>query len=75
MRGFVASVPVALVLTGGCGPDYIGTPCTPSEEYDEAFLGFDPGEIKIDTTSDPNVVCLVYHFRGRSTCPYGQDKA
>ena len=59
---------------GGCGPDYIGTPCIPSEEYDEAFLGYDPGEYKLDATSDPNVVCLVYHFRGRSTCPYGQNK-
>ena len=39
-----------------------------------AFLGYDPGEVRIDTTSDPNIVCLVYHFRGRTTCPYGQDK-
>jgi hypothetical protein len=75
MRGLVASIPVVLVWMGGCGPSYIGTPCTPTyEEDDPTFLGFDPGEIGIDTTSDPNVVCLAYHFRGRTTCPYGQDK-
>lgn len=58
-----------------CQPSYVGTPCVPSEEYDEAFLGYDPGEVRVDTTSDPNIVCLVYHFRGRTTCPYGQDKS
>ena len=75
MRGVVASIPIALVLVGGCGPSYIGTPCVGSEEYDEAFLGYDPGEVRVSTTSDPDVVCLAYHFRGRATCPYGQDKA
>jgi hypothetical protein len=75
VRGVVASVPIAVVLMGGCGPSYIGTPCTPTYEEDDAtFLGYDPGEITMDTTSDPDTVCLVYHFRGRTTCPYGQDK-
>ncbi len=77
MRGIVAAL-ACTVLVVGCDPGLpaIGTPCVPSSESDPAFLGFDPGEVVADLpypNADPGeIVCLVNHFRGRVTCPYGQ---
>jgi hypothetical protein len=74
-----------LFIASACGGEVanryngaqIGQPCTPAEEADTAFLGFDAQQVSVELPTpdaDPGVlVCLVNHFRGRVTCPYGQD--
>jgi hypothetical protein len=56
----------------------VGQPCTPAVESSPSFDGFDPQEVAVELPSpdaDPGqIVCLADHFRGRVTCPYGQDK-
>jgi hypothetical protein len=55
----------------------IGAPCIPAIESEASFRGFDIGEVSVELpnpTADPGqLVCLADHFRGRVTCPYGQD--
>jgi hypothetical protein len=74
-----------LVIALGCNiddtPFGIGDPCVPDYEYDTTFLGFELSEVHVDRS--PQLagfecganICIVNHFRGRITCPYGQDKA
>ncbi len=52
----------------------VGDPCTPAQERDPTFLGFDEKEVNLETKSPACAtgVCLVNHFRGRVSCPYGQ---
>lgn len=63
----------------GCGDEGVGDPCTPEQEYDPAFNGFDEKEVNVESKSFQcrTRICLVNHFRGRVSCPYGQsaDKA
>ena len=66
-----------LVLTGpGCATEGVGDPCVPEQEYDANFLGFSEGEVSVESKSFQcrSRLCLVNHFRGRVTCPYGQTK-
>jgi hypothetical protein len=69
---------VIISATGaqGCAASGVGDPCIPEQEYDQAFLGFDPEEVNVESKSFQCLtrLCLVNHFRGRVTCPYGQDK-
>jgi hypothetical protein len=76
---------ITLLMLASCGGEVadryssaqIGQPCTPAEEGETQFAGFDPQEVSVELpspTADPGViVCLANHFRGRVTCPYGQD--
>jgi hypothetical protein len=53
----------------------VGAPCLPFVENDPRFSGFSTNEISV-TTNDGQCgsgSCLVNHFRGRVSCPYGQD--
>jgi hypothetical protein len=57
-------------------PAAVGGPCIPENEEDTTFGGF--AEQEVSTVSNTpqcgaNDVCLVNHFLGRVTCPYGQD--
>jgi hypothetical protein len=65
---------VLLVTAPGCGSEGIGDPCTPEQEYDATFLGFDEKEVNVESKSFQcrTRLCLVNHFRGRVSCPYGQ---
>jgi hypothetical protein len=66
-----------LVLTGqGCATEGVGDPCTPEQEYNASFLGFSQGEVSVESKSFQcrSRLCLVNHFRGRVTCPYGQQE-
>jgi hypothetical protein len=65
-----------LIAIPACKDDGIGDPCTPDQEYDPSFLGFDEKEVNVESKSFQcrTRVCLVNHFRGRASCPYGQDK-
>lgn len=60
----------------GCSSEGIGDPCVPEQEYDPTFLGFDKGEVNIESRSFQcrTRLCLVNHFQGRVSCPYGQGK-
>jgi hypothetical protein len=54
----------------------LGAPCTPTLELDPAFSGFSVREVSLET-NNPQCganTCLVNHFRGRTTCPLGQDR-
>src|ERR1700690_949012 len=71
---------IAFLTVASCDPtlSLVGTPCVPAQESDPTFLGFDPQEVSFEATptdqQTPNaIVCLVNPFRGRVTCPYGQD--
>lgn len=71
MRGLIA---FALVACAGCKPGGVGDPCVPEDEYSPSFGGFDETEVSVETRSFQceTRVCLVNHFRGRVSCPYGQ---
>ena len=59
-----------------CDDSLIGTPCVPAtEESSPTFTGYDDQEVVIDPSSDHFHVCLVNHFRGLTTCPFGQNAA
>jgi hypothetical protein len=53
----------------------LGASCTPSPERAAPFGGFDLHEVTLDDGNPacPGAVCLVNHFRGLTTCPYGQE--
>lgn len=71
-----ALVVVTSVSSQGCASSGVGDPCIPEQEYAQTFLGFDQAEVNVESKSFQCLtrLCLVNHFRGRVTCPYGQDK-
>ncbi|HOU89701.1 MAG TPA: hypothetical protein PLU22_01585, partial [Polyangiaceae bacterium] len=63
---------------GGCaddGAEGVGDPCLPSLEQDPGFSGFGTREVSVERGAPgcPTGVCLVNHFQGRVSCPYGQS--
>lgn len=68
-------VAVSAVSAQGCKASGVGDPCIPEQEYATDFNGFDPQEVNVESKSFQCLtrLCLVNHFRGRVTCPYGQD--
>lgn len=62
-------------ISPGCKDEGVGDPCTPEQEYDPAFLGFDEKEVNVESKSFQcrTRICLVNHFRGRASCTYGQS--
>ncbi len=78
LRKIVILAAVAASLSafaGGCQSGGVGDPCTPEDEYQPAFSGFSPSEVNVESRSFQceTRVCLVNHFRGRVSCPLGQD--
>ena len=72
----MASVAVVSVISGtGCNSTGVGDPCVPEQEYAPDFLGFDFHEVNIESKSFQcqTRLCLVNHFQGRVSCPYGQN--
>lgn len=60
----------------GGGVHVVGAACTPPQEDVPAFSGSTEQEVNIAdyAKNAPGAdVCLENHFRGRVTCPYGQD--
>jgi hypothetical protein len=70
-----AATVVSVLGAQGCKQTGVGDPCIPEQEYDTTFNGFDPNEVNVESKSFQcqTRLCLVNHFRGRVTCPYGQD--
>jgi hypothetical protein len=67
---------VAVVAGSGCSNSGgVGDPCIPDQEYDTCFPGFDIRDVDTETKSFQcqTRVCLVNHFQGRVSCPYGQN--
>ncbi len=61
-------------LNIGCQSGGIGDPCIPEDEYQMFFGGYSDTEVNLESRSFQceTRLCLVNHFRGRVTCPYGQ---
>ncbi len=61
----------------GCTPGGVGDPCTPEDEYQQTFNGFQVTETNVESRSFQceTRVCLVNHFQGRVSCPAGQTGA
>jgi hypothetical protein len=81
-RSILSAVASSILLTvvlgsGGCTASGVGDPCTPEEEYDPTFQGFDAKEVNVESRSFQcqTRLCLVNHFQGRVSCPYGQSVA
>jgi len=60
----------------GCKPGGVGDPCIPEDEYSTEFSGYSAEEVNVESRSFQCVtrVCLVNHFQGRVSCPYGQTQ-
>ncbi|HEY5374672.1 MAG TPA: hypothetical protein VIK01_13385 [Polyangiaceae bacterium] len=65
------------LLPLACQPGGVGDPCTPEDEYNANFPGYDPKEVNVESKSFQceTRVCLVNHFQGRVSCKYGQASA
>lgn len=59
----------------GCPAGGVGDPCVPEDEYTPTFSGFGIGEANVESRSFQceTRVCIVNHFQGRVSCPYGQS--
>jgi hypothetical protein len=59
----------------GCESGGVGAPCIPEDEYNQAFNGFALTEVNVESRSFQceTRVCIVNHFQGRVSCPYGQE--
>ncbi len=73
---FVATAALGLFMMG-CQSGGVGDPCVPEDEYQTEFGGYSVKEVNIESKSFQCTtrVCLVNHFQGRVTCPYGQTAA
>jgi hypothetical protein len=72
----LAAAATAVALSGtGCQPTGVGDPCTPEAEYSTSFTGFDYKEVSTESADYQcfSRLCLVNHFQGLVSCPYGQD--
>src|SRR6266568_1256432 len=58
----------------GCTPGGVGDPCTPEDEYQQNFNGFQATETNVESRSFQceTRLCLVNHFQGRVSCRLGQ---
>ncbi len=75
LAGLAIAAAVAVLSGTGCQSTGVGDPCTPEQEYDKSFLGFSKDEVNVESKSFQcqTRLCLVNHFRGRVSCPYGQN--
>ncbi len=60
-----------------CTPGGVGDPCTPEDEYQQGFNGFQVTETNVESRSFQCTtrLCLVNHFQGRVSCRLGQNEA
>lgn len=60
----------------GCQPGGVGDPCIPEDEYRQQVAGYGVTEVNVESRSFQceTRVCLVNHFQGRVSCPYGQSE-
>jgi hypothetical protein len=73
--GLLGLVVAALgVIPAACQSGGIGDPCTPEDEQNAQFPGFNLSEAYIESSSFQCAtrICLSNHFQGRVSCPLGQ---
>jgi hypothetical protein len=60
----------------GCDPGGVGDPCITEDEYRQQVPGYAVTEVNVESRSFQceTRVCLVNHFQGRVSCPYGQTQ-
>jgi len=75
LTGVAVVVAAVSFLGTGCQSTGVGDPCVPDKEYDSTFAGFVEQEVSTEGESFQcqTRLCLVNHFQGRVTCPYGQN--
>lgn len=75
LAALTAVTAVTVVSMQGCKQTGVGDPCIPELEYDPTFNAFTLGDVYLESKSFQcqTRLCLVNHFRGRLTCPYGQS--
>jgi hypothetical protein len=75
LAALAVTIAVAVLSGAGCNSTGVGDPCVPEQEYLQTFLGFDYHEVSIESKSFQcqTRLCLVNHFQGRVSCPYGQQ--
>jgi hypothetical protein len=75
MLGLISVLAVGALPTA-CQSGGVGDPCVPEDEYNTDFAGFKVTEENIESRSFQcqTRICLVNHFQGRVSCPYGQGK-
>jgi hypothetical protein len=63
-------------LSFGCAVTGVGDPCTPEDEFNPKFSQSVPEDLVIDVNSVQceTRVCLRHYFRGRVTCPFGNQQ-
>lgn len=71
----VADGAAADAVTEAAAAATLGGSCIPGEEETSQFPGFSVHTVAIETTNPmcASHVCLINHFQGRVTCPYGQS--
>ena len=71
---FAVGLALAVLSGTGCKQTGVGDPCTPEQEFQPTFQGFNEQEVNLESKSFQcqTRLCLVNHFRGRVSCPYGQ---
>jgi len=72
--------PGELILLGSPLPTPVaklGEKCISKEEYNPNFRGYDVSEVNVQDHASmcETGICLVNHFQGRASCPYGQAEA
>jgi hypothetical protein len=67
LAGWLGGIP-------GCDAEGVGDPCVPEDEYSDTFSGFALSEVSTESRSFQcqSRLCMVNHFQGRVSCPYGQ---
>lgn len=75
MLGLISVLAVGILPTA-CQSGGVGDPCVPEDEYNNDFAGFKVTEENIESRSFQcqTRICLVNHFQGRVSCPFGQAK-
>jgi hypothetical protein len=75
LAGLAAAAAMVAIMGTGCQSTGVGDPCTPEQEYLPTFTGFNVQEVSTEAESFQcqTRLCLVNHFQGRVSCPYGQD--
>jgi hypothetical protein len=73
------SLLVAMIglVSAACESGGVGDPCIPEDEYRGTFQGFNEAEVNVESRSFQceTRLCLVSNFRGRVSCPYGNDSS
>jgi hypothetical protein len=59
------------------GAATLGKPCVPDQEAEPTFTGFVAPDVNVESKNPScgDGACLVNHFQGLTSCPYGQSSA